>query len=69
MLFFLKQTFREFAVRLGRAERKTERATVSLIAIVFVHLACHSVKVLVNGFQIYQVGRGRICLLVATATS
>ncbi len=49
------QAFREMAARLGMAERRMERATVSLIAIVFVHLACHSVKGLVSAFQIYQV--------------
>ncbi len=50
------QSFREIAVRLGRAERKTERATVSLIAIIIVHLCCHSIKAFINGFQIWQVG-------------
>ncbi len=57
--------FRDMAIRLGRAERKTERATVSLIAIIFVHLGCHSIKAVINGFQVWQVSKEEVfCSLI-----
>ncbi len=47
--------FKSVSARLGKEERRTVRATVSLIAIAFFFLLCHSVKVVVNGYQVVQV--------------
>ena len=52
---FAPQMFKSVSRRLGREERKTVRATFSLIAIVVNHLVCHSVKAVVNAYQVYQV--------------
>jgi hypothetical protein len=55
LIFRRLQNFKAVSVRLGREERKTVRATISLIAIVIVFVICHSVKVVVNGYQVVQV--------------
>ncbi len=55
LIFRRLQRFKSVSVRLGREERRTVRATISLIAIVFFFLVCHSVKVVVNGYQVVQV--------------
>jgi hypothetical protein len=40
--------------RLGKQQRKTIRATISLIAIIIIFVVCNSVKLLANGYQVIQ---------------
>ena len=46
---------RMLSARLGKEQRRTIRATISLITIVVVFLVCHSLKVAVSAFQVVQV--------------
>ncbi len=55
LIFRRLQVFKRVSVRLGREERKTVRATASLIAIVVFFLICHSLKVFINGYQVVEV--------------
>ena len=50
------QNFKAVATRFGRQQRKTIRATISLIAIIVLFIACNSVKVVVDGYRVVQVG-------------
>ena len=47
---------RALSARLGKEQRRTIRATFSLITIVVVFLVCHFIKVAVSAYQVVQVG-------------
>ena len=49
------QSFKAMATRFGRQQRKTIRATISLIAIIVLFVVCNSVKVVVDGYRVVQV--------------
>ena len=48
--------FRRVSGRLGREARKTVRATASLLVIVLMFLGCQSFKLIINGYQVFEVG-------------
>ena len=50
------QNFKAVATRFGRQQRKTIRATISLIAIIVLFVVCNSIKVVVDGYRVWQVG-------------
>ena len=47
--------FKAIATRFGKQQRKTIRATISLIAIIVLFVVCNSVKVVVDGYRVVQV--------------
>ena len=55
VVWYKLQKFRRNASRIGRQQRKTIRATVSLIAIIVLFVVCNSLRVIINTYQLFGV--------------